>query len=200
MSNKCKREPSRSRRESQDEDEVFAALRNLAYPAASSLKPSRVIQETQRNDRATFFRNFKGQRLEKFTRERLRPSSTRTVGKIFHGALTHGVWNETHRDLYLSMRKKVETVMKMLKQLKLSKTPMRKTSRLQGEGHSLEDVYICVRMNEVRLRRVHRADIQIRRKITFLEYPAEVLVYLTMATQRPQRRGVHGNFINQTNI
>ena len=141
-----------------DEDEVFAALKKLGplfIKAASSLKPSRVIQETQRADRATFFRNFKGQRLEKFTRRKIATIFEKEVTvreNLFMAHLLMVLWNETHRDLYLSMRKKVETINEDVEAIEVIEDTNAKAfvEELQGEGHSLEDVYICVRMNEVR--------------------------------------------------
>lgn len=141
-----------------DEEEVFGALKKLGplfLKAASSLKPARVIQETQRADRATFFRNFKGQRLEKFTRRKIGTIFEKEIlvrNNLFMAHLLMVLWNETHRDLYLSMRKKVETINEDVEAIEVIEDDKAKefVAEMKSEEHSLEDIYICVRMNEVR--------------------------------------------------
>lgn len=140
------------------EEEVFSALKKLGplfQAAGRSLKPSRVIQETQRADRATFFRNFKGQRLEKFTRRKIGEIFEKEVfgrNNVFMAHLLMVLWNETNRDLYLGMRKRVETINEDVESIEVIEDSHAEkfVAELQGEDFSLEDIYICVRMNEVR--------------------------------------------------
>ena len=141
-----------------EEEEVFEALGKLGSlfsNAAMSLKPSRVIQETQRADRATFFRNFKGQRLEKFTRRKIATIFEKEVlqrKNLFMAHLLMVLWNESHRDLYLAIRKRVETINEDVEAIEVieDKFAEQFVNELKDEGHSLEDIYVCIRVNEVR--------------------------------------------------
>ena len=77
-----------------------------------SLKPSRVIQETQRADRATFFG------ISRAAPREIHPSKNRynfekevlQRKNLFMAHLLMVLWNESHRDLYLAIRKRVETI------------------------------------------------------------------------------------------
>ena len=141
-----------------EEEEVFGALKKLGplfQAAGRSLKPARVIQDTQRADRATFFRNFKGQRLEKFTRRKIGEIFEKEVfgrNNVFMAHLLMVLWNETNRDLYLGMRKRVETINEDVESIEVIEDSdgEKFVAELKEEGFSLEDIYICVRMNEVR--------------------------------------------------
>ena len=141
-----------------EEEEVFEALQKLGphfSTAAMSIKPSRVIQETQRADRATFFRNFKGQRLEKFTRRKIATIFEKEIlqkKNLFMAHLLMVLWNESNRELYLSIRKRVETINEDVEAIEVIEDQHAEkfVAELREEGHSLEDIYVCVRVNEVR--------------------------------------------------
>lgn len=141
-----------------EEEEVFDALRKLGPlfgKAAQSLKPARVIQETQKADRPTFYRNFKGQRLEKFTRRKIAEIIEKEIlekKNLFMAHLFMVLWNETNRDLYLGIRKKVETINEDVEAIESIEDDKAAefVTELQTAGFELDDIYICVRMNEVR--------------------------------------------------
>ena len=141
-----------------EEEEVFEALQKLGphfATAAMSIKPSRVIQETQRADRATFFRNFKGQRLEKFTRRKIATIFEKEVlqkKNLFMAHLLMVLWNESNRELYLAIRKRVETINEDVEAIEVIEDQHAEkfVAELKEEGHSLEEIYVCVRVNEVR--------------------------------------------------
>ncbi len=141
-----------------DEAEVFEALGKLGDlfdTAARSLVPQRVIVETQRADRAAFFRNFKGQRLEKFTRRKIGIILHKEIfdrQNLFMAHLFMVLWNEANRDLYLAIRKKVETINEDVEAIEVIEDAdaTRFVEELQGDGFTKESIYICVRINEVR--------------------------------------------------
>jgi len=141
-----------------DEEEVFEALQKLGdvfERGALSLRPGQVIAETQRGDRAAFFRNFKGQRLEKFTRKKVSSILHKEIfdrKNLFMAHLYMVMWNEQNRNLYGAMRGHVETIsedVETIEKIEDDKAQAFVSDMLEN-GYEKEDIYICVRINDVR--------------------------------------------------
>ena len=141
-----------------DEEEVFEALEKLGAlfeRGAMSLRPGQVIAETQKGDRAAFFRNFKGQRLEKFTRKKVQGILHKEIfdrKNLFMAHLYMVMWNEQNRNLYGAMRAHVETIsedVETIESIEDDKAQAFVADMIEN-GHEKEDIYICVRINDVR--------------------------------------------------
>ena len=123
--------------------------------AAMTLRPRQVILETQRGDRPAFFRHFKGQRLEKFSRKRILTILQKEIFErqnIFMAHLFMVMWNEQNRGLYSAMRTQIESInedVEAIEKIEDDKA-IEILNHLVSEEFEKEDVYICVRINEVR--------------------------------------------------
>lgn len=129
-----------------------------------SLKPNRIISECARGDRAAYYRNFKGYRMEKFGRPQILKISQKelyTRQNEFWAQLLIVLWNEGHKDLYNAVKVKVETI----------DDDVEKVERIEDEvadpwitefleKFAIEDILICVYLNEVRF-----TDAFIRRRL-----------------------------------
>jgi hypothetical protein len=147
-----------ARTEADEAREAIEALRKLGPMfdrAVRALKPARLIAETQRIDRAAFFRNFKGQRLEKFTRPKLAEVLRKEIfdrGNAIMAHLLMVLWNDAMRDLYVAMRKLVETINSDVEAIERIEDDKAQefVDKLLAKSFALEDIYVCVRINEVR--------------------------------------------------
>ncbi len=119
-----------------------------------SLKPSRIIQEVARGDKASYFRHFKGYRVETFGRPQLVAIARKEMQgrkNEFWAQLLIVLWNDSNKDLYVAFRDKVATLhTDVEKVLKIGDELAGKwVDELVGR-FALEDILICVHMNEVR--------------------------------------------------
>jgi hypothetical protein len=141
-----------------DEEEVFEALEKLGdlfERGAMSLRPGQVITETQKGDRAAFFRNFKGQRLEKFTRKKVQSILHKEIfgrKNLFMAHLYMVMWNEQNRNLYSAIRAHVETISEDVETIESIEDDKAQAfvADMVENGHEKEDIFICVRINDVR--------------------------------------------------
>ncbi len=118
------------------------------------LKPSKIIQEIAKSDRPSFYRNFKGYRIEKFGRPQLvaiaRKEMQERQNELW-AQLLIVLWNETQKDLYIAFRDRVATLSDDVeKVLRISDELGAKWIDELVEKWALEDILICVHMNEVR--------------------------------------------------
>ncbi len=138
--------------------EVFEALAKLGPHfdhAARSLRPRNVIAEFQRSDRAAFFRNFKGQRMEKFNRKKIAEILHKEIfvrENPFAAHLLMVLWNEFNREVYAAMRALVETIQENVEDIELIEDDKANefVKSLLADGHSREDIFVCVCINDVR--------------------------------------------------
>jgi hypothetical protein len=138
--------------------EVLDALRKLGplfEHAARSLRPRNVIAEFQRSDRAAFFRNFKGQRMEKFNRKKVSEILHKEIfvrENVFAAHLMMVLWNEFNREVYAAMREQVETIQENVEDIERIEDDNATAffEALLESGHSREDIYVCVCINDVR--------------------------------------------------
>ncbi len=119
-----------------------------------SLKPSRIIMEVAKGDRASYFRNFKGYRVEKFGRPKIEKIARKELferNNDFWAQLLIVLWNEQHRDLYGSFRDRVATIDEDVeKVLAIEDETAEEWVTELLEEHALEDLLLCVHLNEVR--------------------------------------------------
>ena len=119
-----------------------------------SLSPRRIIAETARADKATYYRNFKGYRVEKFGRPRLFKISQKELYEReneFWAQLLIVLWNDTHRKLYSAMRDQVATINEDVEEVELIEDELaHKWLDELLEDWALEDVLLCVHLNDVR--------------------------------------------------
>jgi len=142
----------------EDSREVFEALAKLGPHfdhAARSLRPRNVIAEFQRSDRAAFFRNFKGQRMEKFNRKKVAEILHKEIfvrENEFAAHLLMVLWNEFNREVYAGMRALVETIQENVEDIERIEDDKAAefVESLLADGHSQEDIYVCVCINDVR--------------------------------------------------
>lgn len=135
-----------------------------------ALKPTRIIQETARGDRSSYFRNFKGHRVEKFGRPKMIKIAAKELYEReneFWAQLLIVLWNETNKPLYVAIRDKVQTLDK----------DVEKVERIEPDAadewlaellksHAIEDILLATYLNEVRF-----TDAWIREK---LEAPLKI--------------------------
>ncbi|GMV40461.1 MAG: hypothetical protein AMXMBFR64_21770 [Myxococcales bacterium] len=141
-----------------DEREPIEALLKvgaLFEKVVHDVQPRRVIAEIQRGDRAAFFRHFKGQRMEKFSRRKMTEILSKEVfgrENIFMAQLLMILWNEQHRELYIAMRDHVQTINEDVEAIERIEDDKAREfiADLRGKGHTRDDIYICVRLNDVR--------------------------------------------------
>lgn len=123
--------------------------------AITALKPLRIIAETQRGDRATYFRNFKGHRLEKFNRKRMIEILRKEIfgrKNLFLAQLTMVLWNDTKKDLYNAIHKHVSSIDENVESI--VRIDDHKAHEIMNDllarGFSRDDIHICVCINDVR--------------------------------------------------
>lgn len=118
------------------------------------LKPTRIIAETGRGDRASYYRNFKGHRVDKFGRPRLVKIARKELyvrENEFWAQLLIILWNEAMKPLYAAMRDKVATLDEDVEKVaKVDDEVAHKWIDELLEDHALEDILTCVYLNEVR--------------------------------------------------
>jgi hypothetical protein len=119
-----------------------------------SLSPVRLITETAKVDRAAYFRNFKGYRVEKFTRAKILEISKKEIFERENDVwaqLLIVLWNTEHRGIYSGFRTRVQTINEDVEEVEA--IPDDKAGEwleeMLGE-HVLEDLLICVHLNDVR--------------------------------------------------
>lgn len=142
-----------------------------------SLKPARIITEVGKGDRAAYFRNFKGYRVEKFSRHKILGIARKelyTRENEFWAQLLIVLWNESHRDVYNAFRDRVATINEDVEEvLRIpDETADEWLDELLDE-HAVEDLLICIYMNEVRF-----SDAFLRRRLEApmkIERPADDL-------------------------
>lgn len=141
-----------------DEREPIEALEKVGElfgKVVHDVQPRRLIAEVQRGDRACFFRHFKGQRLEKFSRKKMTEILHKEVfgrENIFMAQLLMILWNEAHRDLYISMRNLVQTINEDVEAVERIEDDKGREflKELMAKGFTRKDLYVCVRLNDVR--------------------------------------------------
>ena len=143
--------------EAQEDDviEAFAQLGPIFERVVRALRPVRIIMEVQRIDRAAFFRNFKGHRIEKFGRPRMVEILRKEILQRRNERLAHLViilWNDEMRDLYIAMRDHVRTIDENVEAIERIEDDdaRRFVDDLLARQFALEDIYACVRLNGVR--------------------------------------------------
>lgn len=119
-----------------------------------SLKPSRVIAEVARGDRAGYFRNFKGYRMEKFGRPKIEKITRKELFEReneFWAQLLIVLWNEIHKPLYGAMRDRVATLNEDVEKVERIEDDVAGTWIDElVQDWTLEDVLLCVHLNDVR--------------------------------------------------
>ena len=135
--------------------EALAKLGGLFDRVAADVQPRKLIAEIQRGDRPAYFRHFKGQRLEKFSRRKMTEILRKEIferDNIFMSQLLMILWNESHRDMYIAMRDHVQTInedVEAIERIEDDKA-LEFINDLQEKGFEKDDIYICVRLNDVR--------------------------------------------------
>jgi hypothetical protein len=119
------------------------------------LKPSRIIAEVAKGDRPSYFRNFKGYRIEKFGRPKLGKLARKEMFERkneFWAQLIIVLWNEAHRELYIAFRDRVATINEDVEEVERIEDDVAETwVEEMLKDHVLEDILICVHLNEVRM-------------------------------------------------
>lgn len=141
-----------------DEREPIEALQKLGdlfEKVVHDVQPRRVIAEVQRGDRAAYFRHFKGQRLEKFSRRKMTEILHKEVfgrENIFMAQLLMILWNEAHRELYIAMRNHVQTINEDVETIERIEDDKAREfiADLVEKSFTRDEIYICVRLNDVR--------------------------------------------------
>jgi len=78
-----------------------------------SISPARFITEVAKVDKASYFRNFKGYRVERFSRKKI---ENITRSELFErendvwAQLLIVLWNSEHRSVYHGFRTRVQTI------------------------------------------------------------------------------------------
>jgi hypothetical protein len=138
--------------------EAIAAIGRLGNQferAVRAIRPLKLVVETQRVDRAAFFRNFKGQRIEKLTRPRMIKILETEIFKRKSSMMAHlfmVLWNDAMRDLYIAIRDHVRTINEDVEAIEVIDDDKAQEflDDLLSRDFELEDIFICVRLNEVR--------------------------------------------------
>ncbi len=118
------------------------------------IKPPMFIQQVAKGDRAGFFRNFKGFKMDRFGRPQLAKIAAKELyqkSNEFWAQLLIVLWNNEHRDLYNALKEKVETINPDVEKVTLIEDAIAETWMAELlEKNALEDILICVYLNEVR--------------------------------------------------
>jgi hypothetical protein len=135
-----------------------------------SLKPIRIIGEVGKGDRPSYYRNFKGYRIEKFGRPKLVQIARKEMFEReneFWAQLLIVLWNEAHKNLYIGFRDRVATINEDVEKVDAIEDDIAGTWIDEMlEDDTLEDLLLCVHLNEVRF-----SDAFVR---TRLEAPLEI--------------------------
>ena len=119
-----------------------------------SLNPRRFITECAKADRPSFFRNFKGYRVERFGRNQLVKLARKELYEReneFWAQLIIVLWNNEHRELYNAVRERVQTIDEDVEKVERIEDELAQTwlEELLAD-YVLEDVLLCTYLNEVR--------------------------------------------------
>jgi len=117
-------------------------------------QPSRINAEVAKGDRASYFRNFKGYRMERFSRPKIEKIARKELYERkneFWAQLLIVLWNAKHRPLYNAVRDRVATINEDVELVEKIEDDLAATWLTELlEDHVLEDVLICTYLNEVR--------------------------------------------------
>jgi hypothetical protein len=121
-----------------------------------SVHPQRLIHEMNVGDKAFYFRHFKGFRPEKVGRGRIRKIAEQEIlnkepGHELFANLIIVHWNEQNGTLYQDMVSHIKTINEDVEAIEAIEDD--KATQIIDDliaRHAKEDVYLCVRLNEVR--------------------------------------------------
>lgn len=135
--------------------DAFTRLGPAFDRALKSLDLAIMIEHVRRLEPAAFARHFKGYRPQTLGRKRVTESLRFEVCERKNeavGDILTLLWNQEHRNLYHSMHEKVKTINEDVEAIERIEDDAanRFVDELQAEGFALEDVLVCVRLNEVR--------------------------------------------------
>ena len=128
--------------------------RPLLERLVRALKPTRIIQETAKGDRSSYFRNFKGHRIEKFGRPKMVKIAAKELYEReneFWAQLLIVLWNETNKPIYIAIRDKVMTLNEDVE--KVERIEPAAADEWLAEllkDHAIEDILLATYLNEVR--------------------------------------------------
>ena len=151
-----------------------------------SIRPGELIAHIAKVDRAGYFRNFKGYRIEKFGRPQLETISRKEMfernNEIWAEVMVL-LWNNNNRPVYNAMHEQVSTVNENVEEIEsIDDETAHKFVDALLEDHILEDVLLVTHLNDVRF-----SDSFIRER---LEGPLEIDRPALPETEEPEH--VHG--------
>jgi hypothetical protein len=133
------------------------ALQNVAPLLGhliKSLRPREFIGQVARVDRPSYFRNFKGYRIEKFGRPQIEEIARKELFTKENEAwaqLLIIMWNEANRKMYEAMHKQVQTINEDVEEVEaIPDDDANKFVDALLEDFVLEDIAIVTHLNDVR--------------------------------------------------
>ena len=133
------------------------ALRNvepLLGHLIKSVRPVEFIGQVARVDRAGYFRNFKGYRVEKFGRPKIQEIARKELFTKENEAwaqLLIIMWNDANRKVYEAMHKQVQTINENVEEVEaIADDAANKFVDALLEDFVLEDIVIVTHLNDVR--------------------------------------------------
>ncbi len=138
-------------------------LDDLLERAVRSIPPRDLVRSVQQADRRTFFRYFKGYRMEAISRARVLDVLQREVVAGENEVLANIfilAWNYANSDVYEAMRKHVQTINENVEAVeRIEDDVARGFLEDLKRRFAPEDIYVCVYLNEVRMSPTVRREI-----------------------------------------
>ena len=133
---------------------VFEHLKELFPSILRSIPIGLLIDTVRRLDAPTYFRHFKGFRPQSLGRNRVTTALIKEVYDRKNAAvadLINLLWNQSNRDLYKAMHNLVREVNEKVEEIEsIDDQKANEIIDTLLKDFSRENIYLCVRMNEVK--------------------------------------------------
>lgn len=133
---------------------AFEHLRELFPTVLKTIPVGLLIDTVRRLDTPTYFRHFKGFRPQSLGRNRVTGALLKEVYERKNAAvadLINLLWNQSNRELYKAMHNMVREINENVEEIeKIEDQQANEIIDKLLENFSREDIYLCVRMNEVK--------------------------------------------------
>ena len=119
-----------------------------------TIRPAELIGHIAKVDRAGYFRNFKGYRMDKFGRPKLEAISRKEMyerGNEIWAEVLVLLWNNNNRAVYNAMHEQVSSLNENVEEIEaIDDESANKFVDALLENHILEDVLLVTHLNDVR--------------------------------------------------